>query len=282
MKEKIALMTDSSCDLPFEMIEEHSIYVLPLKIIYEDQEFRDRVDIQPEEVYRQMPERIPTTAMPSLEDIKRILDNLKSKGFNKVLALHISSGLSGTFDTVKALAREITDMQIEVFDSKALSLGLGFQVYETAKDIAKGFKFHKIIENIKNRQKDMKIFFVLETLEYLKKGGRIGRVAATLGELLNVKPIISIDQEGKYYTFCKARGRKNSIDKLVEIVEKAVSKANIDLAVMHGGAYEEALKLKEKLQDFPRVKNIIFGQISPVLCVHTGPGLIGVSFHENK
>ncbi|MGE5423694.1 MAG: DegV family protein [Ignavibacteriales bacterium] len=280
MKERIALLTDSACDLPVEIINEFNINVLPLKIIYGNQEFNDRVDIQPDEVYSQMPQKIPTTAMPCLGDISRMFDNLKNKGYEKVLAVHISSGLSGTFDAVRMWAQEVKDMQVHVFDTKVLSIAEGLQVYEAAKDIARGLEVNKIIENLRVQQSKIQTYYVLETLEYLKRGGRIGKVAATVGELLNIKPIISIDTEGKYFTFAKARGRRKSIDKLVELVEQAVSTKTINLAVMHGGALEEAIKLRERLQDLPNIKEIIFGQISPALGVHTGPGLVGICVQE--
>ncbi|MGE5372088.1 MAG: DegV family protein [Solirubrobacterales bacterium] len=280
MEEKIALLTDSGCDLPADVIEKLGIFVLPLKIIYGDQVYDDRVTIQPEEVYSQMPARIPTTSMPSVGDAKRIFEEIADKGFKKVLAIHISGGLSGTIEMVRMAAREFKDLQIEVFDTKVLSIAQGFQVYEAAKDIAAGLNFTKVLENVIERRPKIHMYYVIETLEYLRKGGRIGRVAAMLGELLNLKPIIACDDEGKYYTHCKARGRQQSIEKLYNLVEKAVEKTSVNLAVMHGGALEETLKLKERLMKLPNIKEVVFGQISPALGVHTGPGLIGVSFYE--
>lgn len=280
LQDKIAIMTDSACDLPRELIEKHSIFVVPLKIIYGKQEFSDRVDIQPDEVYSQMPAKIPTTSMPSMGEIKSVFDEIIANGFNKVLAIHISSGLSGTMEAVKMVAQDIKGMQIEVFDSKVLSIAQGFQVLEAARDITRGLTFSAIMENVIARRPKISMFYVIETLEYLKRGGRIGRVAAMLGELLQLKPIIACDEEGKYYTHCKARGRQQSIDKLYTLVEKAVQKTGVNLAVMHGGAKDEASKLLERVQSLPNIKDVVFGQISPALGVHTGPGLIGVSFYE--
>jgi DegV family protein with EDD domain len=280
VKKKVALITDSACDLPQEIIQEHSIRVLPLKIIYGDHEYSDRVDIQPEEVYSKMPQKIPTTSMPCLGEIKHLFEEIKEQGFEKVLAIHLSSGLSGTFETVKMWAQEVKGMHIEVFDSKVLGIALGMQVWAAAKDIASGLDFQKIMDNVRELRSKVRIYFVLETLDYLRKGGRIGRVEAALGSLLQIKPIISCDAEGEYYTVCKARGRANSIEKLIHLVEEAAAKGPIKLAIAHGGAYEEAMKVKERLRHLPNVKEIIFGQISPALGVHTGPGLIGACFHE--
>lgn len=280
MQEKIALMTDSACDLPAEIIEKMGIFVLPLKVVYGTKEFRDGIDIQPEDVYIQMPEKIPTTSMPSPGEIHELFEKIRSQGFTKILAVHISSGLSGTFEAVKMRAREFKGFHIEVFDSRTLSIAQGFQVYEAAKDIIKGLDFERVLHNLHERRSKVKVFYVLETLEYLKRGGRIGKVAAALGEFLHIKPIISVDEEGKYFTYCKARGRRQSLDKMAEIIEKTVQDTAVHLAVMHGQALEEALRLKERLQRLPGIRKVIFGQISPTLGVHTGPGLVGVAYVE--
>lgn len=280
MRERIAIVTDSACDLAPSIIDRYGIHVLPLKIIYDDKDYRDREDIQPEDVYRLMPEKIPTTSTPSLGEIKELLQKAVREGADRILAIHLSSHLSGTLNSVMMAARELKDIKVEVFDSRNLSMGLGFQVYRAAMDAAKGFSLTDIMANLQRTRDKVKVFYVLETLEYLKRGGRIGRVAAVLGEFLHLKPIISVDEEGKYYVHEKARGRKKSIDKLAEIVERIAEKTTINLAVMHGGAQEEARKLKEGLERLPNLKEVFFGQISPALGIHTGPGLIGVAFHE--
>lgn len=281
MNEKIALLTDSACDLPPEVIEEHSIYVLPLKIIYGTEGYSDRVDIQPEEVYQQMPGRIPTTAMPGFGEIKEVFERIRSEGFNKVIAIHLSAGLSGTHDAVKLVAQRYKDLQVEIIDSKVLGLALGFQVWEAAKDISRGLSFDQVLDNVQQLQPKISMYYVLETLEYLRRGGRIGRVEAMLGGLLNLKPIISCDDEGKYYTPYKTRGRVRSINKLAELVENQVKQGSINLGVVHGGAYEEGMRLKERLQQLPHVKEVVFGNISPALGAHTGPGLLGVCFYQD-
>jgi len=276
--DKIALLTDSACDLPAEIIGEYGINVLPLKIIYGQEEFGDRVDIQPNEVYERMPEQIPTTSMPSLQDITDMFSKLRAQGYRQVLAVHISSGLSGTFDAVKIAAKEFSDLLIEVFDTKNLSMGEGFLVYNAARDIQAGLNWENVCANLAAQQSKIKTFYVLETLEYLRRGGRIGKVAAVLGEILHIKPIISVDNEGKYFVYARTRGRQQSIQKLKEIAENAAQNGRIKLAIMHGGAEAEAQKLKEKLSTLPNVVEVIFGQISPALGVHTGPGLIGVCY----
>ncbi|MBO8158655.1 MAG: DegV family protein [Thermosyntropha sp.] len=280
MREKIVLLTDSACDLPREIIQKYGIKILPLKVIYGEKAYSDREDIQPEEVYARMPEEIPTTSMPAPEEIKGTFEQIKEEGFTHVLALHLSSSLSGTYQTVKMVAQEINDLCIKVLDTKTLSIGTGWLVLEAARGIASGLSWEKINENIHKIQPKIKVYYVIETLEYLRRGGRIGRVASMIGQFLHIKPIISVDEEGKYFTYAKAKGRKKSIEKLAEIVEETVQTKKINLAVMHGGAREEFEKLVERLSKLPNIQEFICSDISPSLGVHTGPGLLGVSFYE--
>lgn len=279
-KEKIALVADSACDLPRKIVEQYGIKTLPLKVIYGDRAYSDRIDIEPSEVYEKMPRLIPTTSMPGVQEIRELFERLRAEGFTHVLSLHLSGGLSGTCETVRSVTRDITDMQIKVLDTNTLSFGTGWMVLDTARNIAAGLSFDAVVAKYQELQPRVQLYYILETLEYLAKGGRIGRVSGMLGNLLDIKPIISVGKDGKYFTFCKARGRRRSIDKLCEIVENAVRESRINLAVLHGGAQEECQRLVERFKQLPNINEIISSDISPVLGVHTGPGLLGVSFHE--
>lgn len=280
LPEKIALLCDSMCDLPRSFIEKLDIKVVSARVIYPQREYIDRVDIQPDEVYARMPQEIPTTAMPPLQEIQDVFDNIRREGFTHVLALHISSGLSGTFRAVELVAKDIKDMKVEVIDTKTLSMGTGWLVLDAARNIANGLSFDKILENLKKLQGKIHLYYVIETLEYLRRGGRIGLVASMLGEFLHLKPVISVNSEGKYFTFCKAKGRKKSIDKLIELVEKNTKDKPFNLAILHGGAKAECEAIFERLRQLPNLREITTSDISPALGVHTGPGLLGVCFHE--
>jgi len=278
--EKIALIADSACDLPKKLVEEYGIRILPLKIIYPDRQYSDRVDIQPMDVYNRMPAEIPTTSMPNLEEIRAVIENLHHEGFTHLLALTLSSGLSGTYQAMKLAAKDFDDMVIKVFDTRTLSMATGWMVLDTARNIFSGLSYNNVLEKLINLQPKCRAFYVLETLEYLRKGGRIGQVAGMLGELLNLKPIIGVNAEGVYYTHAKVRGRNKSIERLMEIVTQSVGDRPFNLAVMHGGAKEAGEKLLATLSKLPNVKELIFSDISPALGVHTGPGLLAVCFYE--
>ena len=280
MNEKTAILTDSGCDLPLELTEKYNIKVLPLKVIYPEKEYSDRIDIQPDEVYKNMPARIPTTSLPSPEEIKAMFERIREEGFTHVLAVHLSSNLSGTYNAVKIAAKDFEGLIVKTIDTKTLSMASGWMVLEAARNIASGFSLEKAADNLQKIRPKIQGFYVIETLEYLRRGGRIGAVASMLGQFLHLKPIISVDQEGKYFTYCKAKGRRKSIEKLVQIVEEQVKNHPIRLAVLNGGSSAEFEALVKRLKDLPNVIDFITSEVSPALGVHTGPGLLAVCIQE--
>lgn len=275
-KDKIAIVTDSTCDLNPEIIQQYGIQVLPLHIIYNNREYRDRIDITPQEVYDHLEEEVPKTSLPSPAEIYELFNRLREQKFTHILAIHISSGLSGTYQTVSTIAEEFKDMVIEVIDSKTLSFGLGFSVLEAARELQCSFNFEKVTSTAKEVVEHIRAYYVVSTLEYLKKGGRIGYVAGTLGELLHIKPIISINSEGKYFTVAKVRGREQSLRKLTCILKEHVCDTLSNVAIVHGGAEQEARDIEKVALEHPNIKEVFFGQISPAMGVHTGPGLVGI------
>lgn len=277
--DKIAIITDSTCDLDQSVIERYSIKTIPLRIVYKDREYRDRVEIQPEEIYALMPGEVPKTSLPSPEDALKVMNQLVEEGFTHILGVFISSGLSGTFNMMRGLAEDFKDAVVEFVDSKSLSLGLGFPVLDAAKNNENNMPFEEMVLKVKETCKRVKTYYVIKTLDYLKAGGRIGQVEGTIGELLDIKPVISINEEGVYYTVKKVRGRKKSIHQLIEIVQTSAIKP-IRVGILHGMAEEEARAMKAIIENFEGVMEVFFEQISPVLTAHTGPGLLGVVVQE--
>lgn len=278
MTEKIAILTDSTSDLTEDTIGNLPIYTLPLKIIYSDGEYKDKVDITPQEIYDNFDEEIPKTSLPGIQETKEKLQQIKEDGYDKVIAIHISSGLSGTYNMVRMVNQEVEDLKMEVIDSKALSMALGNVVLYAAKLSQAGNKFDDIITKIKEKIKDIDIYFVVGTLKYLKEGGRIGKVRGTIGSLLNIKPIVSVDKEdGKYYTHKNTRGRKKSLNELYKIAKNKIQEGISKVDVIHGNAKEEAKELFDRLKKLDNVKETFFGDLGPAMVVHAGPGLIAVA-----
>lgn len=275
--DRIALVTDSTSDLNNEQIEKYNINVLPLRIIYKDREYIDRVDITPDEVYDNLKVEVPSTSLPSSDDINKLFLKLKEEGYTHIIAVTISSGLSGTNNIVKLSSQNYPEMKIEVFDSLALSLGAGAIVLECGEMISKGKNFDEIVMELPKIRERIRLYYVLDTLKYLVKGGRIGKVAGTIGEFLNMKPIISVNKDGVYYTHTKVRGRNQSITKLIDIVKETLSKGRAKVWVLHGGAREEGKMLYKSISELPNISELGFSDISPVAGVHTGPGLLGIT-----
>ena len=278
MKNKVAILVDSGTDVPQELIEKYQMYVIPLKIIYKDRVYTDKVDITPEEIYQRLPQEIPGTSLPDGETITKIFEQIKQDGYEKILAVTISSGLSGTYNIIRLIAQQQEELEAYVLDTKNIGIGAGFSAIQAAKWLEEGMEWSLLIERLNELVKQTKVFFNVATLEYLQKGGRIGLVASILGTALKLNPIISCNDEGIYYTVGKARGRKKSLDRTVSYVKERVGTAKVfNLAVAHGDAKEEATEMMARLkEEFPQAQQIYFGQISPALVVHTGPGLLGV------
>ena len=280
--EKIAIVTDSTSDLKQEDLEKYDIRSLPLKVNFAEEQYLDRVDITPAQVYEAMEEEIPTTSMPSPQEIEDLYTELKEEGYTHIISLHISGGLSATCDNCRMVAAEMEGIEVEVIDSRMLSMGLGRLVLYARKLLDnEELSFSEILEKIREKRSEIEIYFVVKTLKYLKEGGRIGKVSGTLGELLSVKPIISIDEEGEYFTAEKVRGRARSIAKMASIIEDKLEEGReYFLDVMHADAEDEAEKLREKFADMPSIREIFLGEISPVMVVHAGPGLLGMCLTE--
>lgn len=272
----IALITDSACDLPPALLKALDIHVLPFGIIYQQEQFLDRVDIQPQEIYDRLPAEVPTTSMPAPGAILALFDQLKAAGYRQALAIHISSALSGTWQLVSNLASEYEGMEIRVFDSRSLSFGEGFLLLEAARLLRQGqTDLDTIWQRLEHLRDNSRVFFILDTLEYLHRGGRIGAVSAFLGQMLNLKPIISVDKEGKYFSFSKVRGKNLGLKELFKIGEQLAKEGPCRLAVLHGAAEAEGRELYEKLKELPNVVESFLEQVAPTLGIHTGPGLVG-------
>ena len=254
------------------------MYMLPLQIIYKDRTYTDKVDITAEEIYERLPQEIPSTSLPDGAAIGEIFDRIKGDGYEKVFAVTISSGLSGTFNVVRLLGEQRTDLEVFVLDTKNIGIGAGLQAIRAAELLEKGVTWEELRAQLTNEVPKNKVFFNVASLEYLQKGGRIGLVASILGNALKLNPIISCNEEGIYYTVAKSRGRKKSLDKTVDLIKQFIGDhRHVRLAVAQGDALQEAKEMRARLEaEFPKVKEILFGQISPALVVHTGPGLLGI------
>jgi len=274
---KIALITDTTSDLSREVIEKYNINVLPFRIIYSDREYLDNVDITSQEVYKNITTEVPTSSLPSMKDMEELFLKLEEQGYNHAIAITLSTGLSGIFNAIKLISENHPGINTHLCDSQSIALGEGLIVTECGKLIEEGKSFEEVVAAIPSIKKRIHLYFVVGTLEYLKRGGRIGKVSGTIAEIMNIKPIIAIDTDGKYITCEKVRGRKQSLNKLIELTNNILDKKKCKVYIVHGDALEESKKVLESISSHPNAISTEFGgYISPVSGVHSGPGLVGM------
>ena len=280
--ERIALITDSTCGLSQDLVEQYNVHILRLKIIYKDKSYIDGIDITPEEVYAKLEQEIPTTSMPSYQDACDLFENLIDEGYTHVIAMPISSGLSGTINSLLLAAEQYADkLKTFIFDTKLLSMAVGLSLIEIGKMIETGESFDYICNEIPKLRAKTSMYFVVDTLEYLIKGGRIGKVSGALGQVLNLKPILSIDNnDGKYITHSKVRGSKQSLKELTRIGTEILNRSKGKVAIMTGTMYDELETLKKIFKDHKNITTLYTGTLTPVVGVHSGPRLIGFAILE--
>ncbi|WP_069998305.1 DegV family protein [Cellulosilyticum sp. I15G10I2] len=279
--EKIALITDSTSGVPQEYVDKYNIRILRLKVIYKDREYVDGVDITPEEVYARLDKELPTTSMPSVQEVEDLFEELIKEGYTHAVMLAISSGLSGTINSFRIAAEHYQDkINAFVFDSKIISMAVGLSVIEVGKAIEDGKSFEEICTLIPKLREKTMLYFTVDTLEYLIKGGRIGKVSGSIGQLLNLKPIIIMDDEGKYTTFTKVRGTKQMISKLIQLGIDRLEQAKCKIVIMTGTMQEEAQVLKDAFLNHPNTISADIGTITPVVGIHSGPRLLALVIME--
>lgn len=283
-KQNIAVLTDSSCDLPQEYYKKYPLFRLPLGIISGQTYYRDGIDITVEEVYARQKTESFKTSLPQLEDITTLLDAIRDAGYRHVIVLPLSGALTGTTNLLRLVAAERNDLDIAVFNSKNGSVGLGALAVQVAQYAMHGVPFHVLKTLTAQLIKDTKVFFSIDTLEYLQRGGRIGRVTALTGTLLNIKPIITFDTTGTLSTAAKVRGRKavepwliQQLDSLIqETKAQSTGRVRYNLMICDGAVPQEADALEAALkQALPGYEQFFRGQVDATLGVHLGPGLLG-------
>ena len=274
------ILTDSAADLSPEEIEALGITVAPLFIQFPNEEINS-IDITPDDFYnrlRAMNPIIPTTAQPSAGIFADLYQKLTEAG-ESILSIHISSGLSGTIQSAHLGAEQAQLADVTFFDSMTLSGAQRFQVLAAALAAKAGWAKEAILERLQQIRAATEIIYTLETLEYLAHGGRIGRIQALAGSLLKIKPVIRVDRaDGKYSTVAKARTLKNTLTLMTEhLVGLYGTKTPVWVSVLHGQFAEQADAFAALLSERLNVAKLEIRRISPVLGVHTGPGIVGAS-----
>lgn len=275
--EKIAIITDSCADVPVELAEKYQMFVLPMIINCADGEYRDGVEINAEMVYEKLKTELPKTSSPLGEDVLSTFNAVKEQGYTKAIAIILSSGLSGSVNHIRLYAENVEGLEIKVFDSKSGSIGCGVIAIQAAKYVQAGMDYETLIGKVEKLIENTKVYFSIDTFEYLQKGGRVGKATAFAGTILQIKPVLSFDEDGEIYAAAKVRGRKQISSRLIKLIEEQLKEGKpYNLVVADGGAPEERELLEEKLKEaFPNYEALYRAKIGAALSVYLGSGLLG-------
>jgi len=280
---KLAILTDSTAYLPQRLIEEHPIHVIPLQIHCDETTYRDGVDLTPDQFYTKLSNGcpVPTTSQPAVGDFLEAYQELAQE-YSGVLVILISSGISGTVDSALTAAEEVQDLAIEVVDSRITSAGLALIVGAAARAIKAGADLQQAAQTAHRVADRMHTYFVVDTLEYLHKGGRIGGASRYLGAALQIKPILTFDERGQIDALDRIRTKKKALDRLLELVQEGANGQPIHAGVVHAQAPEEAERLRSRLEDRFKCLEVETYELSPVIGTHVGPGTLGIAMYPDE
>ncbi|MCP5095195.1 MAG: DegV family protein [Chloroflexi bacterium] len=278
---KIAILTDSTANLPADLVSQHGITVVPLKIQWGDDSLIDGVSITTAEFYARLATdpNIPTTSQPSMMDFLQAYEAL-TETHDAILVLLISSGISGTVASAIAAAAEFSKIPVEIVDTQTTSAGLALVIEAAIQGIENGGSLEEVTTIVKAVCAEVALYFVVDTLKYLHRGGRIGGASRYLGTMLSIKPILYFN--GTVEALTRVRGKKKAMQHLVQIVQEKVGNEPIRVALIHVAAADTAVTLQSMLEQSLNVDNAVIYELSPVIGTHVGPGAVGFAYHPTK
>lgn len=270
---KIAILTDSGSNLSKAFIDQHkNLFVIPLMIIMDGKSYRDQIEISAEEIYSQIDEKTITTSLPEMSDLKDVINKIKKDGYTDLLVINISSGLSGTYNAFRVELESVEGINVKQYDTKTLGGAQGYLVEEALELVNKGQTVNDVIKALdKQRYENSVAYYTINTLKYLRRGGRIGKVEGTIGDILHIKPVITVNDDGVYVTSAKAFGLKRSLLNMKNLLTEKFQQLKIDLTIHFGNDKEKAIELGETLKRVLNIRNLTISALTPVLGIHTGP-----------
>lgn len=280
---KVAIVVDSTAFIPTDLVEKYNLHVIPQILNWEGKSYRDNVDINPEEFYTRLKtaKEMPTTSQPSAGEFHEFFSNL-TQSYDSILAILISEPLSGTQASARAARDMMPDFPIEIVDSRSTVMGLGFMVLAAAKAAANGADYKEAADAARALKERMRIIFVVDTLEFLHRGGRIGGAQRFVGSMLSIKPILHIE-DGKVEPLASVRTKRKAIQHMLDLAEKEMQgKTNVHAAVMNALAPEEAAQIAEQVKQRINPVELFMTELSPVIGTHAGPGTVGIIYYAES
>jgi DegV family protein with EDD domain len=277
----IAILTDSTANLPAEWVEQYAIRVIPLKIHWGNETYLDGIDLTPEEFYMRLSnsKHLPTTSQPSIQDFLMAFENMADEGAAGIIVPLISSGISGTVDSAQAAARLFTRVPVEVIDTQITSIGQVMIILASARAAEQGASLQEVRQAADEVVKRLKVFFAVDTLEYLHRGGRINGASRYFGTALDIKPILFFNSEGKIDALERVRTKKKALQRLIALAEQQANGRPVHVGIVHANVPQAAQGFRDEVEKRLKCKEIFTVEFSPVISVHVGPGTIGIALY---
>lgn len=282
-KVKVAIVTDSVANLPTDVIREHNIYVIPQILNWEGKSLLDQIDITTEEFYRRLPlsKELPKTSQPAPGQFTEHFQKV-AEGAESIVAIFVSEALSGTFQSAHLGAEAMGDYPIELVDSRSASLGLGLLAVAAARYAAEGHDYHAVAAYVRSLVPRLRVMFVVDTLEYLHKGGRIGGAKRLVGSVLSIKPVLHLE-DGKIEPLASIRTKSKAIQHMLDVVlEEMRGKSKIHAGVIHANAAAEALTIADRVRSEVNPNELIINELTPVIGANVGPGIVGMGYYTEE
>jgi DegV family protein with EDD domain len=280
---RTAIVTDSGVNIPTSVEEEYGIHIVPLKVIFNGQTFKDGAEITPAQFYEKLraaPE-LPTTSQPSSGDFVEVYSRLSEEA-DAIVSIHLSEDLSGTVKSALAAQQLVNHVPIEVIDSRSASLGLGFVVMAAARAAQDGKSLPEVVAAARELIPRINVMFVVDTLKYLHMGGRIGGASAMLGTALKIKPLLHL-YEGEVNPLERVRSKCRATERMLAIMAQRLAAEQDDgelhAAVVHADRHDEAKELKEQVQSRFEPNELYLAELTPAIGTHVGPGTIGLGWY---
>jgi DegV family protein with EDD domain len=270
--EKTSIVTDSTADIPEHLLEEYAISQVPNILVIGDQSYEDGTEISRVEFYHRLPamEPLPTTATPPVAKFQRVYERLLTEGASHILSIHASGTLSGIFNSARIAAEEFPG-RVKVFDSQFITLGLGFQCLDAAEAALDGMSIESIVKIAEVARKKARVIAMLDTLEYVRRSGRVSWAKARIGNLLRLKPFIEV-REGLVHSLGETRTRRKGIERLMDIIRRQGALKR--LAILHTNAEAEAFQILQDLTPrLPTKPEVVF--VTTIIGTHVGPNGLG-------
>jgi len=279
---RIAIVTDSTAYLPPELVAQYDIYVMPQQLIWGDETFRDGVTINPPTFYERLSRStdIPTTAQASAGEFAALFAEAAHNA-DGIVGVFISTGLSGTVASALAAREFLPGLPIEVVDSRSTTMGLGFITLAAARAAAEGKGLAEVATAARELVPRVNVLFVVETLEYLHRGGRIGGASRLLGSALRIKPLLHLT-EGRIDALGRVRTKRKAVQHMLEMMAERVGDAPVHAAVIHANTPDEAVRLQRQVRERFPCAELYLAELSPVIGTHAGPGTVGVAFYAGE